>query len=374
MKPAQKDYFMRHEIAKWLKNNRIHLWVWGIFITYETVVIGLLFNLFGNPLTYFLHYLVIIPLFYVHSEIAMPWAFKFKSQALLRLILIVISQIVIYIVSHFVVDLFLIAIKIVEIKEPYQLNSTFILRNLYRGIFFMGFSTGYYFLRTYITERKRTAELEKEQLNAIIKQQSTEQALFKTQNAFLKAQINPHFLFNTLNFIYNKVNVSSPEAADAVLSLSSMMRYAITANERGGTIKLEDEMEQTINLISLFKIRSSKPVYLEVAFAEEAKPLLFIPLVLLTIAENMFKHGQLYDSNHKATLKVYIENEFLYFESYNLSQPQKSSRSHTGLENIKNRLTFAYGEQVSFEYATDAYECFKLKLCIPLAQLKEPAL
>lgn len=371
MKSSQNGYFNRFSIENKWKEIRIHIWVWGVFIIYETIVIGILFNLFGNPLTYFLHYLVIIPLFYLHGEIAMPWAFKSKSQALWKLPLIVAVQIVVYVLAHYVVDLFLIAIKIVSVKGDYQLNSTFILRNLYRGFFFMGFSTGYYFLKTYIKEKKRTAELEKEQLNAIIQQKSTEQELFRAQNAFLKAQINPHFLFNTLNFIYNKVSVSSPEAAEAVLSLSDMMSYAITSDDRGGMIKLEDEMEQTMNLISLFKLRKAKPIYLKTEFAENTKQLRFIPLVLLTVAENMFKHGQLQDPNHEATLKVYIENEILYFESYNYSRPQKNMRSSTGLENIRKRLNYAYGEEVSFEYSTGSDECFKLKLGVPLERLAE---
>lgn len=374
MNPTHKGYFMEFMIEKWLKKYKIHLWVWGIFIIYETIIIGILFNLFGNLLTYFLHYLVIVPLFYLHSEIAMPWAFKIKSQAVLRLPLIVAVQIVIYVFSHYVVDLFLIAIRIVSVKEPYELNSTFILRNLYRGFFFMGFSSGYYFLRTYIMERKRTVELERKELNAIIKQKSTEQALFKAQNAFLKAQINPHFLFNTLNFIHNKVCISSPEAADAVMCLSEMMSYAITSDETGGDIKLGDEMEQVENLISLFKLRQGRSVNLKLHFAENTKHLPFIPLVLLTLAENMFKHGQLHDPNYEAVLKVYIKNDFLYLESFNLSQPQKSNRPHTGLLNSKTRLMYAYGEEISFEYTINANQCFMLKLGVPLVRLNETAL
>ena len=76
----------------------------------------------------------------------------------------------------------------------------------------------------------------------------------------------------------------------------------------------------------------------------------------------------------EASLKVYIENDFLCLESFNFSQPQKSNRSHTGLLNIKTRLIYAYGEEVSFEYTTNANQCFMLKLGVPLAQLNETAL
>ncbi|MES2650774.1 MAG: sensor histidine kinase [Bacteroidota bacterium] len=374
MKPAQNGFFKRFSTMGFLKRNKFHFLVWVLFVFWETIVVGILLNNFGNGSLFIAHYSVIIGLFYFQSEWLLPFVVKRDRLDFLRVSFALLFQLILYTFSHFLADVILMHLKLVPFKANYGFDYQFIVRNLYRGIFFMGFSTGYYFLKHYSLERKHTVELEKEQLNAIIKQKSTEQELFKAKNAFLKAQINPHFLFNTLNFIYNKVRVSSPEAADAVLSLSEMMRYAITSDEHGGSIKLEDEMEQAINLISLFKIRKNQPLYLKVEFAENTKHLPFIPLVLLTLAENMFKHGQLHEPNQEATLKVYIENQFLCFESHNLSQPQKSNRSHTGLENIKQRLIYAYGEQVQFEYSTNADHYFMLKLGVPLEQLNKPVL
>jgi sensor histidine kinase YesM len=364
---------MNSKLKKWLKIHKAHLWAWGVYIAYETIIAGILYNLWGHPLVYFFHYLATIPLFYLHANIAMPWAFRDKGQAIVKLPLIVFVQIVVYVVAHYLVDVFLITTTIIAQRGPYEFNSSFILRNTYRGFFFMGFSTGYYFLKTYLQERERTVFLEKTQLNATIKQKNTEQELFKAQNAFLKAQINPHFLFNTLDFIYHKVSASSPEAADAVISLAEMMRYAITSDERGGTITLEDEMEQMLNLINLFKLRKTQVFYLKVNFAQDTKHLRFIPLVLLTITENIFKHGQLHEADHEATLEVYIENETLFLETRNLSQPQKSNRSNTGLANIKDRLTYAYGDQINFDHTTDAQQYFKLRIGVPIARLNAHA-
>ena len=374
MNSAQKGYFNKFSIGEFLKKNKLHFLIWALFVFWETIVVGIMLNNFGNGALFIAHYSVIIGLFYVQSEWLLPLVVKRDRLDFLRVPLALLFQLIVYTLFHFLADVILMHLKLVSFKANYGFDQQFIVRNFYRGIFFMGFSTGYYFLKHYIQERKRTAELEKERLTAIIKQKNTEHELFKAQNAFLKAQINPHFLFNTLNFIYNKVRDSSPEAADAVLSLSDMMRYAISSDEHGGTVKLEDEMEQTINLISLFKIRKNQPLYLKAEFAENTKHLSFIPLVLLTLTENMFKHGQLHESSREATLKVYTENQFLYFESHNLSQPQKSNRSHTGLENIKKRLIYAYGEQVRFEYSTNADNYFMLKLGVPLEQLGELSL
>lgn len=365
MNPAQKG-------IKWLKKKKLHFLVWILFIFWETGVIAVMLGNFGNGSLFVAHYLVIIGLFYFQSEVLLPSAVKSNSLDYLRVPLVLLIHLVIYLCFHFAADVVLTLLKLIPYRLNYGFDHQFILRNLYRGIFFMGFSSGYYFLQRYISERNRASVLERKKLEAIILQKNTEQQLFKAQNAFLKAQINPHFLFNTLSFIHNKVGTSSPEVADAVFSLSEMMRYAITSDEAGGTIKLEDEMEQVTNLISLFKIRRNQPLYLKTEFAENTKHFRFIPLVLLTLAENMFKHGQLHEANHEATLKVYIESETIYFETCNLSQPQKSNRSHTGLANIKDRLSYAYGDQISFYYTTDHNQYFTLKLGVQLAQLNEP--
>ena len=365
---------MAYMLTNWTVKNKAHIITWLLFIVYETLAVGLAFNSWANPITYIIHYAITVYLFYLYAEKLFPFAFGRKFNVIVLVPLVALIQLTLYIVLHYLADKFLIFSGFIKTDKPYPLDKVFLIKNAYRGFFFMGFSTGYYFLKTYLQERKRTTDLEKAQLNAIIKQKNTEQELFKAQNAFLKAQINPHFLFNTLHFIHTKVSVSSPEAAEAVIALSEMMRYALGSDEQGGTIILEDEMEQVINLISLFKLRKSSPLYLKAEFEENTKQLPFIPLILLTLAENMFKHGQLHDANHQAILKVYIESDMLIFETRNLSHPQKSNREHTGLANIKQRLIYAYGESVHFEYGTDAEEFFTLKLGVLLAQLSEPAL
>lgn len=365
---------MKFALTNWALKNKVHVTTWVLFMLYETLAVGLAFNSWANPMTYIVHYAITIFLFYLYAEKLFPLAFQRKFNAIVLVPLVIVIQLGFYIVLHYFADRFLIFFDIIKIGKPYPLDKIFLIKNAYRGSFFIVFSTGYYFLKTYLKERKRAADLEKEHLNAIITQKNTEKELFKAQNAFLKAQINPHFLFNTLNFIHNKVSTSSPEAAEAVISLAEMMRYAISSDEQGGVIRLGDEMEQVSNLVNLFRLRKSQELFVNVVFEEKTKQLTFIPLVLLTLTENMFKHGQLHDPNHPASIYVYIEEDSLCFETSNLSQPQKSNRSHTGLANIKERLNYAYGEQISFYYATDAEEYFTLKIGVPLVLINVPVL
>lgn len=355
----------------WFAANRVHILVWVLFIFYEAIIIGILYN-FSNPVTYILHYAINILFFYVHADWAMPWSTKDRLNAIWKLPVIVVVQLCIYVLLHYWADEFLILIKIIKWKGPYKLDSIFLLKNFYRGIYFMGFATGYYYIKTYLKERKKTEELERERLNNIILQQRITQDLVQAQNAFLKAQINPHFLFNTLDFVYHNVNAHSPIAGDAIIRLAQMMRYAIDSEQVD--VRLGEEIEQVENLLYLNQVRKDKPLNLEFSYTEEVKKLHLIPLVLLTLVENIFKHGDLSDEAHQAQLNVAVVEDVFYLETNNLVNPKPSSHSNnSGLLNIKQRLQYAYGEDVDFSYGIEDQNHFVVRLLIPLVKLQVPA-
>lgn len=364
---------MINSVLKWFKKNKIHFLVWTIFILYESIVIGLAFNRYSHPFTYIIHNGIIIVFFYVHADFLMPWATKDRIGVVWKLPLFGTLLLGIYIVLHYCADLLLIYTNIIKWPGPYKLDQAFFLKNLYRGIYFMGFSTGYYYIQTYLKERKKTEKLETERLNNIILQQRIEQDLVKAQNAFLKAQINPHFLFNTLDFVYHHVNAQSPMAGDAIIRLSQMMRYAIDSDQVD--VHLGDEIEQVENLIYLNQVRKSKALNLEFSYTDEVKDLRLIPLVLLTLVENIFKHGDLSDPAHQAQINVAAVEDTFYLETDNLINSKASSISNnSGLLNIKKRLQYAYGDETDFTYGIEDQNHFVVRLFIPLVKLKAPVL
>ncbi|WP_162796358.1 sensor histidine kinase [Pedobacter namyangjuensis] len=246
-----------------------------------------------------------------------------------------------------------------------------IIRNLYRGIYFFGFSTGYYFLSTYLRERKRAQELEQDKLKAIIQHQQMQQELTNAQNAFLKAQINPHFLFNTLDFVYHNVNKHSPMAGEAVARLAEMMRFAIAAGEREQNIRLGDEIEQVENLIFLYQIRKNNGLAISFIYPEEALELKIIPLVLLTLVENVFKHGYLTsDEKDRAEIILAIDGEVLRIETNNsIGRLQTLMSNKTGLKNVDERLGFAYGKNYAFSHEAKGNK-FSVRLSIAISLLQ----
>ncbi|MEH6304481.1 sensor histidine kinase [Olivibacter sp. CPCC 100613] len=279
-------------------------------------------------------------------------------------------EIIFYTLLYYLTDN--IAAKFPELFgiEPLAISSSVILKIVWRSLYFIGFSTGYYFLVTLLKEKERTASLERQRLHQIIEQQKMEQELGKAQNAYLRAQINPHFLFNTLNFIYNKTRKSAPIAADAILTLSAMMRYAVESNEEKGYILIEEEIEQVHNLIHLHSLRQNDQIYFHVEVEERVRSISIIPLILITLVENIFKHGNLSLINHRGLLKVYIRNDRLFIETENLvNEIHNTSGLSKGLENIAKRLQYSYGDQAGFTYVKTPKNHFNTRVEISLAVL-----
>lgn len=357
----------------WLQNNKIHIITWAIYIVYESFLIGFLYSQMGHPITYIVHYALNIYLFYFHAHKLLPWALKHKQNVIWLIPLAITVQLVVYAFLLFIIDYSLIDLQIITHVKKIAFTKNFILGALYRSMNFVVFSTGYYFFRNYAKERKRTEELEKQRLNDIIKQQQTEKELVKAHNAFLKAQINPHFLFNTLDFVYHNVNEQSPIAGEAIISLSQMMRYAIDSDKMGEFTLLGDEIEQVENLIYLYQIRKDHQLEISFDYSEAVRSIALIPLILLTLVENIFKHGNLTTPGHSAEITLAVLDDTLYLSTENLIGRASKLSNNAGLANIEKRLRYAYGPSLSFSYGAEANNHFRVDIGIPLSALKGQA-
>ncbi len=168
----------------------------------------------------------------------------------------------------------------------------------------------------------------------------------KSELRFLKSQINPHFLFNTLNNLYALTLKKSDKAPDIVLKLSEMMRYMLyECNER--RVPLRKEVNYLRNYLDLERLRQGPNV--EIRFSvegqvlnQEVSPLIFIPFV-----ENSFKHGL---SNQLTTgfvhIDLVVEPREIYFRIENTKPSMPIRRNHRsggiGLQNVKRRLELLY--------------------------------
>lgn len=186
--------------------------------------------------------------------------------------------------------------------------------------------------------------------NALKKSRLTEKRAIQAEadraNAelsFLKAQINPHFLFNTLNNIYSLAVTKNESTADAVMKLSNIMRY-VTGETNETMVPLEDEAACIQDYISLQKLRLGESFPVEFSIEGSTAGKTVPPLCLMTFVENAFKHGVSIHESNSIVFKLIIQDRHIHFFAQNklFSTPRNTERTGIGLENAKKRLLALY--------------------------------
>lgn len=240
-----------------------------------------------------------------------------------------------------------------------QLSAGVILfSNTLSTIFYVGLSlvVSYFFFLW--DERKQRKILEEQKMQLEVEKST---ANFN----FLKAQINPHFLHNTLNFLYAKSIPYSEELSEGILTLSDIMRYALSeGNAKDGKAPLKDEIEHVRNVIKINQLRFSNTLNVQFEVEGVVNGANIIPFVLITLVENAFKHGDLKSTNDPIGIRLAVENNKLYFYCRNRKKSgPKELSTGIGLENIKKRLDLAYGKDYEFK-VRDEDEYYTTELTI----------
>ncbi len=170
----------------------------------------------------------------------------------------------------------------------------------------------------------------------------------EAQLQFLRGQINPHFLFNTLNNIYSLAVVKSDQTADMVLRLSKLLRYVIY-DGRAGQVALARELAHIREFVALFRMRSETEPDIAIDVEGSPEGFLIEPMILIPIVENCFKHCD-FDINPNAYVRIglRVQSGRLAFFTENTkddADKQKDQVGGVGLENIRRRLELKYPEQ-----------------------------
>lgn len=198
----------------------------------------------------------------------------------------------------------------------------------------LGISLAYFFLKEWVKGELRQTQLQANQ--------------FSTEVKFLKSQINPHFLFNTLNNLFSMAQKKgNEELADGISKLSGMMRYMLyDSNEE--RVSLSTEIRYLEECITLNKLRyADEEVTVNFAYPEQTGDIYIAPMLFIPFVENAFKHGVAIGQNATIGISIRITEQNLIFvcENENHSRIQKllsAGKSGIGLENIKRRLELLY--------------------------------
>ena len=202
-----------------------------------------------------------------------------------------------------------------------------------------------------------------------IRQQLIEEKAKNTEAelAWLKNQINPHFLFNTLNNISSLTQIDPDAAQDAIAQLSDLLRYAMYET-RKDLVPLQGEMEFMRNYVELMKLRCSEKTEVNSTFNVQRSTLEIAPLLFISLIENAFKHGVSSNRDSRIDIGLTADEQQLIFTCDNTNYPKTDSDrsgSGIGLENTRRRLDLIYKDRYTWEQTLED-NIYKVKITIKL--------
>lgn len=164
----------------------------------------------------------------------------------------------------------------------------------------------------------------------------------------LRSQLNPHFLFNTLNSIYALIDICPETAKHAVHELSHMLRYVLYENP--STVTLKQELKFVDSYVSLMKMRLKQDVKMNVTLNSNGHDnMLIAPLLFVTIIENVFKHGDITNPSKPIEIAITAENDVVKCHTFNYVLPSDKKTEGIGLNNLQRRLSLLYGDNAILE-------------------------
>ena len=226
--------------------------------------------------------------------------------------------------------------------------------NVLLGVFMAGANSMiklYY--RTLETERRMT----------ILEKQNIE-----TEMQYLKYQINPHFLMNTLNNIHAMIDFDAELAKQCVMELSRLLRHVLY-DSSGSTTSLDKEVDFIHNYIELMRVRyiDDVEIKLNTPNINTCRKVVIPPLLLIVLVENAFKHGISYDKPSYIDINIAVDTDTLTcVVSNSRHTSQDTEHSGIGLNNITKRLDLLFGSSYTLTTDSSSLDQYIVELVIPI--------
>jgi two-component system LytT family sensor kinase len=329
-----------------------HLAAWVIFAAYEVSTIYFVTGQMMPAADYTFHYLLNALLFYIHVALVTG---KLRRRLI---VFVAVAEVVCYIMVNYGLNT-LLEHFLPFITRPTSPLRAFAIASLYRCLYFIGIATLYAIAVNLLRSKEQLSAMERAAWTSERQQAEMQRGLLKAQNAVLRAQINPHLFFNTLNFIYTSVHKLSARAGEAVMLLSDLTRYSITGVDAEGQTYLSDEISGVRDLLQLNQIRFNDRLQVRFECDFDGGEMKIIPLVLMTLVENVLKYGDLQDPGQPAVIRLQLLDDRLHFATRNKKLPAGTTVKGMGmgLSNTRMRLQQAYHDHFSFRIneTEDAY-------------------
>jgi two-component system, LytTR family, sensor kinase len=228
--------------------------------------------------------------------------------------------------------------------------TTNVFYNLSIAIFYLAFSVGLHLSREWYRQRELIRQIEMDRLN--------------TELAYLKSQINPHFLFNSINTIYFKIDKQNHDARETLQIFSNMLRYQLYECN-GNEVLIEKEVEYLQNYINLQRMRKDENYSIRFQASADLKGFRIAPLLLICFVENAFKHVSHRAEDNRIDVQLMRDGNQFLFKAYNTHdyKDEQSNGSGIGLKNVKRRLELLYNKRYQLQI-NRTEEDFLVTLCL----------
>ncbi len=299
-------------IKKW----HVHVAFWLGYVIFNALIISIGNNRFDSL---FLYFLTIVP-----AVAPMSYAIQHQVDKILRGEAKLISILMVVIVTALGFVAVVLIENVVFPKEVFYWS----FRNLISEVFAVCQFLVFHFVWVAVDKEKKLKELRYAQLAAEL-------------NA-LKNQINPHFLFNTLNNVYALINLDKEKAGEVVLTLSRMLHYLLVESN-AELVPLQRELDLIRQYMDLERIRNEDKVDVEFRVEPNDSDFLVAPMLLLPLVENAFKHG-VYSSVDRSwvSFQMKVENETMHLRLENSQGKKSQPGMGIGLRNLRERLKLIY--------------------------------
>jgi LytS/YehU family sensor histidine kinase len=230
---------------------------------------------------------------------------------------------------------------------PFRVD--FYFSNAFIAITTLLYSFLFKFLQGWFEQEKKISQIEVAQLSTELK--------------YLRAQINPHFLFNTLNNLYGLALKKSDKTPEVVMRLSEIMDYMLYESNES-KVPLKKDVDNLINYIEIERIRQGNNAKIDFTITGEIKTQKIIPLLMLPLFENGFKHGvnkemaNAYLNSHLDVTQTFIE--LTVINNKPIVPAEKDDGHGIGLQNLRKRLELFYPQKhrLSIVQKPDSYKVY----------------
>ncbi|RZL34689.1 MAG: hypothetical protein EOO96_08960 [Pedobacter sp.] len=302
-------------------------------ITLREIVVG--FGIYGiiNISLYYINVLILIP--HLIKKLQRAWLYVAVLFALL--IVVVVIKFGLAVMYPDIILEYTRTGEKVKHTVPYD---TYLIRTFFMSGFMIVVGTLLKFAADWFSNDRIQRNLESEKKDMELQ--------------FLKSQLNPHFLFNSLNNIYSLAYQKSEKTADAILKLSEIMRYMIYESN-DSWVDLSKEVEYVTSFVELQKLRFKDGAAVNITINGEIDGQKIVPLILISFVENAFKHGVANDSEDPIKINIIANQKILHFSVSNKkNKTNKDAMGGVGLNNVERRLQLLYPDRYKLNIVNSA--------------------